>query len=183
MLTADDQTMLDAYLKELAKAKAVVASGSLSQPAGPPAAPAVAAVPGGQPHPPTVAVAPGAGATAGPLDPNQIAPTVDTKQRGRWLLHEAREQLHLGNYDGAQHKVDEAEALDIKWGLFDDTPAKVAEEIKKQRPKAVASKTAIPAQPHDRRGAGRSSGKRGPRSITVSSSRRRRSRWRSRDGD
>ena len=79
-------------------------------------------------------------------------PTVDTRQRARWLLHEAREQLHLGNYDVAQHKVDEAEALDVKWGLFDDTPAKVSEEIKKARPKAVATRAAAPGeQPHDRR--------------------------------
>ena len=90
-------------------------------------------------------------ATARPV-PNQIAPTVDTKQRARWLLHEAREQLHLGNYDVAQRKVDEAEALDVKWGLFDDTPAKVSEEIKKARPKAVAARAApAAAEPHDRR--------------------------------
>src|SRR5262249_8763159 len=58
--------------------------------------------------------------------------------RGRWLLHEARERLLLGNYDVAQRKADEAEALDVKWGLFDDTPAKVTAEIRKARPKAVA---------------------------------------------
>ena len=60
------------------------------------------------------------------------------------MLHEAREQLHLGNYDMAQQKVDEADGLDIKWGLFDDTPAKVTEEIKKSRPKmaAASAKTA-----------------------------------------
>ncbi len=83
---------------------------------------------------------------------NRSPPTIDTKQRGRWLLHEAREQLHLGNYDVAQHKVDEAEALDIKWGLFDDTPAKVTEEIKKARPK-VGRRHRAPrlSQPHDRR--------------------------------
>ena len=77
---------------------------------------------------------------------------MDIKQRGRWLLHEAREQLHVGNYDMAQQKVDEADGLDIKWGLFDDTPAKVTEEIKKSRPKMAAStaKTAV-NQPHDRR--------------------------------
>ncbi len=79
------------------------------------------------------------------------ATSTDVKQRGRWLLHEAREQLHLGNYDGAQRKADEAEALNIKWGLFDDTPAKVSDEISKARPKALAAaNTAASRQAHDR---------------------------------
>ena len=87
---------------------------------------------------PPVATAPG------PAAANQVPPSIDTKQRGRWLLHEAREQLHLGNYDVAQQKVDEAEALDVKWGLFDDTPAKVTEEIKKSRPRIVVAAPAVP---------------------------------------
>ena len=82
---------------------------------------------------------------------NQIAPTIDTRQRGRWLLHEAREQLLTGNYDVAQRKADEADALNVKWGLFDDTPEKVREEVKKARPKAVARGAAAPAEAHDRR--------------------------------
>ena len=105
------------------------------------------------PAAPAVAAAAASVATAAsPAVANQIPPSVDTKQRGRWLLHEAREQLHLGNYDMAQQKVDEAEALDVKWGLFDDTPAKVTEEIKKSRPKIVSPAGTIAAnQPHDRR--------------------------------
>ncbi len=52
----------------------------------------------------------------------------------------------------AQQKVDEAEALDIKWGLFDDTPAKVTEEIKKARPRIAKPAASTAAnQPHDRR--------------------------------
>ena len=76
-----------------------------------------------------------------------------SRQRGRWLLHEAREQLHLGNYDVAQRKADEAEALDVKWGLFDDTPAKVTEEIKKARPRMAVARRRAPRRslPHDRR--------------------------------
>ena len=64
-----------------------------------------------------------------------------------------REQLLLGNYDLAQAKVDEAEALDVKWGLFDDTPAKVGREIKKLRPRSSAQSAALAAwtEPHDRR--------------------------------
>ncbi len=83
---------------------------------------------------------------------NSAASTsTEVRQRGRWLLQEAREQLHLGNYDGAQQKADEAEALNIKWGLFDDTPAKITEEISKARPKALAAAhTAAGRQAHDR---------------------------------
>ena len=149
-LQPDEQVTLDAYLKELANAKAVTAPGRAAPAAG--LAPAVPAAAVGQPPAsPAVAAQPPAPIMAGPAGPNQIAATVDTKQRGRWLLHEAREQLHLGNYEMAQRKVQEAEALDIKWGLFDDTPAKVTEEIKKERPKAVPSKGTGLAQPHDRR--------------------------------
>ena len=80
--------------------------------------------------------------------------TADPKQRGRWLLHEAREQIALGNFDAAEKKVAEAEALDVKWGLFDDTPAKVRNDLIKERPKTVAA-ASKPAstQPGDRKAA------------------------------
>ena len=86
-----------------------------------------------------------------PVASNETPASTDDKQRGRWLLHEAWEQLHLGNYDQAQRKADEAEALNIKWGLFEDTPAKVSQEIKKARPKSVANKTQGQPVPHDRK--------------------------------
>jgi hypothetical protein len=73
---------------------------------------------------------------------NQIAPSSDTRHRARWLLREAREQLLTGNFDVAQRNADEADALKVKWGLFDDTPAKVSEEIEKARPKSVATRAA-----------------------------------------
>ncbi len=91
-------------------------------------------------------------AVSKPVRENQLPPSTDVKQRGRWLLHEAREQLFHGNYEEAQRKVAEAEALEIEWSLFDDTPAKVMEDIKKKRPKgAAAAKGNATAQPHDRR--------------------------------
>ena len=140
-LQPDEQATLDAYLKELAKAKAVVASGSraAAAPDQTRTQPAIASA--GAPPVPAPAAPPAAGPAA-PVVSNQLPPSVDIKQRGRWLLHEAREQLHVGNYDMAQQKVDEADGLDIKWGLFDDTPAKVTEEIKKSRPKTVAASSA-----------------------------------------
>jgi hypothetical protein len=150
MLQPDEQATLDEYLKELAKSKAAPSSAPAA--VAPAAEPAKAAAVRPRWSGPTAS--PGAPSNgAGPAGPDQIAPSIDTKQRGRWLLHEAREQIHVGNYDLAQRKVDEAEALDIKWGLFDDTPAKVTEEIKKTRPKTVASKSAADGKPHDRRAA------------------------------
>jgi hypothetical protein len=80
-----------------------------------------------------------------------MSPT-EAKQRGRWLLHEGREQLLRGNYDLAQVKVDEARTLDVSWGLFDDTPDKLQADIAKVRP-AVTAKDAVSGDgtPHDRR--------------------------------
>ena len=59
-----------------------------------------------------------------------------------------------GNFDAAEKKIAEAEAIDIKWGLFDDTPTKVRTDLNKERPKNLAS-TSKPAQslPHNRENA------------------------------
>src|SRR5262245_27732867 len=67
-LQADEQSTLDAYLKELAKVQRTVSA----PPATPPAA---------------VPVMAPAATPAGSITPA----STDTKQRGRWLLHEARE--------------------------------------------------------------------------------------------
>ena len=76
----------------------------------------------------------------------------EVKQRGRWLLHEGREQLLRGNYDIAQQKADEARTLDIHWGLFDDTPDKLEQEIAKTRPQVPAGQDMANANLlHDRR--------------------------------
>ena len=83
-----------------------------------------------------------------------VAVTPDVKQHAVWLLHEAREQMAQGNFDAAEKKIAEAEAIDIKWGLFDDTPTKVRTDLNKERPKNLAS-TSKPAQslPHNRENA------------------------------
>ena len=73
-----------------------------------------------------------------------VAITPDVKQHAVWLLHEAREQMAQGNFDAAEKKIAEAEAIDIKWGLFDDTPAKVRTDLNKERPRNLAS-TSKPA--------------------------------------
>ncbi len=154
MLKSDEQTMLDAYLKELAKAKAEMASTSAGAEAPRAAAPAQAPVAATRPQPTSTAAATAVPSSAGgPAGPDQIGPAVNARARARWLLHEAREQLISHNYDAAQHKVDEADALNVKWGLFDDTPARVAEDIKKARPKAVVNRASATVEVHDRRAA------------------------------
>src|SRR5271166_1051787 len=240
-LQQDEQTMLDAYLKELSKVRALTAAGSTATdgagpamtPAGPAMTPAAvqagpamtpAAVQAGpamtpaavQPAPAMTPASPAmtpasstitpasptttpaspaitpAAVQAGPAmtpaspamtpaspamapaavqpapattgviqsgDParggaGDVAITPDVKQHAVWLLHEAREQMAQGNLDAAEKKIAEAEAIDIKWGLFDDTPTKVRTDLNKERPKNLAS-TSKPAQslPHNRENA------------------------------
>ncbi len=160
-LQPDEQKMLDAYLVELAKVdhgafvstSTKTASARTQDAAAVPvaaAAPAVAAAP--------VSVAAPATATAAPAVPVAANPAAvpanpaEAKQRGRWLLHQGREQLMRGNYDSAQQKVEEVRALDIHWGLFDDTPDKLEKDVVKARPTpAPAMSTAETKVPHDRR--------------------------------
>ncbi|MDE2508133.1 MAG: type II secretory pathway, component PulD, partial [Planctomycetota bacterium] len=77
--------------------------------------------------------------------------TTDSRQQARWLLHSAREQAALGNYDQAEQLVTQAKALNIRWGLFDDTPAKVSETIAASRPKTSPATPAKSNEPHDRK--------------------------------
>ncbi len=140
--------MLDAYLKELAKVQtANRAPAAVSQPAMPKpvVAPAVTAV-----SPGPTAASPGPVASAGGMATQALTPP-EAKQRARWLLHEGRENLLRGNYELAQAKVDEARTLEVQWGLFDDTPDKLQEDISKERPTVVAKAARADAgQPHDR---------------------------------
>jgi type II secretory pathway component GspD/PulD (secretin) len=62
--------------------------------------------------------------------------TSDPKQEARWKLQAAREQIARGNFDEATRIVVEVQKMNIKWGLFDETPTKVAETIAKARSKA-----------------------------------------------
>jgi len=89
-LQADERSTLDAYLTELAKAKAEIAAGSTAPAANTAAAAAAPAAATARPATSAAAGAQTYAALAGsPAGTNQIAATVDTKQRGRWLLHEA----------------------------------------------------------------------------------------------
>ena len=150
MLQEGDRSILDAYLKELAGVrKATQAAPGGMPPAVTPTpvvAPAVTAA-----SPGTPVASPGPVASAGGMTSQALSPP-EAKQRARWLLHEGRENLLKGNYDLAQAKVDEARSLDVQWGLFDDTPDKLQEDISNVRPKVVAKAPGADAgQPHDRR--------------------------------
>ena len=145
-LQQDEQTTLDAYLKELSQVQASAARGSSTSGNGngsgnsSPAAPEAASPPSGAAAATTPAAPPvvqTGDATRGGA--GELAISADPKQRGRWLLHEAREQIAQSNFDAAEKKVAEVEALDIKWGLFDDTPTKVRNVLNKERPKNDAS--------------------------------------------
>jgi hypothetical protein len=88
--------------------------------------------------------------------------TPDAKQKARWMLHEARDQILRNQFDAAARTVAEVQAMGIKWGYFDDTPAKVTETLTKARAKAARDPQGIAAardpqgvakagQPRDRR--------------------------------
>ena len=136
MLSADDAMQLDAYRARMAPAPSdpaiVPASATAAAPA--PVPEAMAAT---SPAPAPVAVAAPTAAPAGTAD--QRLGTTDAKQQARWLLSTAREEGRLGHYDEAEGLVAKADSLGVKWGLFDDTPAKVRETIAKVRPKLAAS--------------------------------------------
>ena len=144
-LSASEQTVLDAYLREMAKMPADPATAAaLAQAPVASQAPAVSPLP--SPSSPPVADVRPADATT-----TATQAGADPKAQGKWLLSAAREQLRSGNYDDAAAKVEQARALNVRWGLFDDTPAKVAADVDKARPKAVA---ALPSdQPKSRQAA------------------------------
>ena len=170
MLSAADQAQLDAYRARLTTSAAPTdpavqpASATVAAPA---PAPAAEPAPMAMPMVTASATAPTTGggvgvmpATApvampgGDTGPGPRLGTTDAKQQARWLLQTAREQGKLGHYDEAEAMVAKADSLGAKWGLFDDTPAKVREAIAKARPKLAPAASADPAaSAHTRRNA------------------------------
>ena len=129
-LSPAEQSVLDAYLKEMANPPSDEGNAGASDASVAPAsAPAADSSP--PPADPSVATA----------DSSSDA-NMEPKSKAKWLLLTAREQLSQGNYDAAAAKVAQARALNVRYGLFDDTPAKVSEAIEKARPKMVASNSA-----------------------------------------
>ncbi|AGA29272.1 type II secretory pathway, component PulD [Singulisphaera acidiphila] len=122
-LSVSEKTVLDAYLKELSRVPAdtAVAPAGATSPTPGGTAPATQPAPSTQP-----ASTPGANPS-------------NAKQEADWKLRSAREQIRLGDYDAATRLVNEVQVMNVRWGLFDDTPAKVADAIEKARPKVAAS--------------------------------------------
>jgi type II secretory pathway component GspD/PulD (secretin)/tetratricopeptide (TPR) repeat protein len=144
-LQPSEQSQLDDYLAKMSPAAAPA----------PAAAPSDAAVrPATSPSDIAVGAATDAGKAPAPVPSTETLgrgrPTADSKQEARWKLQAAREQLRQGNYDAASRIVEEVQGMNIKWGLFDETPAKMAEAIAKARPKASPSSMASTGA-HDRR--------------------------------
>ncbi len=156
-LSASEQTVLDAYVREMSKS-----TGNGPAPAPAPAADANPVnVPPAVPSAPvldatvldaTVADAPLASPSS-PVPPVPASAANDAKAKARWLLASAREQIRVGAYDDAAKNVEQARALNIHWGLFDDTPDKVADTLAKARPKTVAAAPTSGNTPHDRQAA------------------------------
>ncbi len=103
-----------------------------------------------KPAPSDPSVQPASTASAPEASPSGPAPTADApagtargttdlKQDARWKLQAAREKMRMGDYDGASQIVAQVQQMPVKWGLFDETPAKMAEAIAKARPKMTAA--------------------------------------------
>ena len=163
-LTANERIVLDVYREKMTEyereRRAAAASPATVVSVSPPAAgPAsddrvvAASTPGAPPvgreaaqAPPSVApkaatttpaYAPPVRSTAG-RGTESWRDTSDVKQKGRWLLRSAREQIFRGQFDDAARTLAEVQGMNVRWGFFDDTPAKVAETLAKARAKSKA---------------------------------------------
>ncbi|WP_337177834.1 type II secretory pathway, component PulD, partial [Paludisphaera sp.] len=123
-LEPEHQKLLDDYVRELKRVKGAA-----------PAATPPATTPAPAERPVAVTATPSAPPVASRTGTTE-GEEPDLKQKGRWLLQEAGELIMTGDYDAAEAKIDEADALGVKWGLFDSTPAKARQALAKARPKA-----------------------------------------------
>jgi general secretion pathway protein D len=141
MLSVEDQVTLEKYRGLMDQVRSPVDSATV---------PAATTAPSSYSAAPTTPTPSASGAIPPGFDPSQVEPatrggTSNPKWRARWLLQEARRQIQLGQFDTAAAKIAEARAFHIKWGLFDDTPDKVEESLRKVRaaaPPAVAANAA-----------------------------------------
>jgi hypothetical protein len=66
-------------------------------------------------------------------DPAGERESITMKQKARKLLSAARREIASGDLEKANRLLNEARTLDSKWGLFDDTPDKVGDALRKAR--------------------------------------------------
>ncbi len=88
-------------------------------------------------------------AQAGPM--GRGTPANNEKQQAMWFVHQAREQMRLGNFDASREFLSKAEALNIKWSLFDDTPARAREDLAKIAPPEAQPGAEVATEAGDRR--------------------------------
>jgi hypothetical protein len=65
-----------------------------------------------------------------PAAPNELDGAA-LRPRARRLLQEARQQIRLGHFDDAATRIKEADDLDVRYGLFDDSPQKAADALRR----------------------------------------------------
>ena len=69
----------------------------------------------------------------GPADSIPVDKAGNAKQKARQLLSSARHDIISGDLDEAARKLSQARAMNVKWGLFDDTPDKAAADLRRAR--------------------------------------------------
>lgn len=102
--------------------------------------------------------------TAGHPSTGVLRDTTDTKQKARWLLQLARDQMIRGKFEDSERTIAEARTYQVKWSMFDETPDKLSAALAKARAKAEKGKSKVgregatdpnsgldPNLPHDRR--------------------------------
>ncbi|SIN72594.1 hypothetical protein SAMN05444166_0459 [Singulisphaera sp. GP187] len=73
--------------------------------------------------------------------------SIDPKQKARWLLQEAREQMAQGHYTEAARKIAEAKAMNVKWGFLDESPDKASKLLQKVMAKSPNGPSTPSARP------------------------------------
>jgi len=71
----------------------------------------------------------------------------DRRQQAMALLQKAREDLANGNLDGAQAKAEQAEKLNVAFGLFEDMPEIVLNDVAARRASEGIAQSTTPAAP------------------------------------
>lgn len=78
----------------------------------------------------------------------------EPKQKARWLLKIARENITKRQFDIAAKAIAEARAMNVRWTLFDETPDRLTETLAKARstkPKESHIGDSATSSQHDRR--------------------------------
>ncbi|MCA8995786.1 MAG: hypothetical protein KDA80_02345 [Planctomycetaceae bacterium] len=71
----------------------------------------------------------------------------EERERALGMLRDARDLLSTGNLDAAQEMVSQAETLDVAYGLFDDRPDLVQQEIRTAQAQRMMDQPALATAP------------------------------------